>query len=50
MADILGISLASYQKYEIRSPLPHYLIEKFARVTGCSVEFLVTGKGRAFKR
>jgi len=46
MSGILGVSLAAYQKYEIRTPMPHYLIERFARITGASIDWLITGKGK----
>lgn len=45
MAAALGISEASYQKYETRSMLPHHLIPKFAEVTGLPLQFLLTGTG-----
>ena len=44
MARELGISLDRYKKYEIRSPLPVYLIERFAKVVGQSVHYIVTGR------
>src|ERR1017187_1409911 len=45
MADTLRVPIANYQKYEIRSPMPHYLLERFARITDCSIEYLITGRG-----
>jgi len=44
MAQLLGVTAAAYQKYEDRSPLPHFFIEKFCLITGCSIEYLLTGK------
>lgn len=44
VADALGIPLERYKKYEQRSLLPHYLIEKFCTLHGCDVHFLITGK------
>jgi transcriptional regulator with XRE-family HTH domain len=44
MARALGISLDRYKKYEIRSALPIYLIERFARVVGHDIGYIVTGK------
>ncbi len=35
----------TYSKYESRTPLPHYLISQFCRITGVRVEWLVTGEG-----
>lgn len=46
MAALLAIPLARYKKYETRSPLPHYLLERFAALTKVSVETLVTGRNR----
>jgi hypothetical protein len=43
MARALGIPHDRYRKYESRSPLPPYLIERFALIAGCDVEFLVSG-------
>lgn len=44
MAQALGIPDKRYSKYETRSPLPPYLIEHFANLTGVSIEFLLTGR------
>lgn len=44
MATALGVPHDRYRKYESRTPLPHDLIERFALVTGVSVEFLITGR------
>ena len=44
MAKLLGVSPAAMQKYEDRTPLPHFFIEKFCLITGCSVEYFLTGK------
>lgn len=44
MADALGLTLARYQKYEIRDKFPLHLIAKLALVTHRDVEFIVTGK------
>lgn len=32
MAEVLDIPLANYEKYELRSPLPHRLIPRFCRI------------------
>lgn len=45
MATALGIPKDRYRKYEYRSPLPLYLVERFALITGASLAFLITGKG-----
>ena len=44
MAIALGIPAERYRKYETRSPLPPYLIERFCLVAGVEPHFLVTGK------
>jgi len=44
MAVALGIPAERYRKYENRTPLPPYLIHKFALITGVTIEFLLTGK------
>jgi hypothetical protein len=44
MAIALGIPPERYRKYESRTPMPHDLIERFAIITGVSVEFLITGR------
>lgn len=50
MAELLGISVAAYQKNEIRSPLPHYLLHKFALLTGVSVGYLLLGPSLRSKK
>lgn len=46
MATALGIPPDRYRKYEYRTPLPHYLVQRFALIVGRDVEFVLTGKGR----
>ena len=49
MALALGVTVAAYEKYETRSPLPHHLVEPFAALTGAGVEELLsaaTPRGR----
>jgi hypothetical protein len=43
MAKALDIPADRYRKYELRTPLPHELLERFALIVGVTVEFLVTG-------
>jgi transcriptional regulator with XRE-family HTH domain len=45
MANALGIPLANYKKYEIRSKFPPHLFERLALVTHRNIEFIVTGRG-----
>lgn len=47
MAESLGIPFERYKKYEQRSPLPHYLIARFCKLTGCDVLYLMTGEHRS---
>lgn len=52
MATLLEIEFEAYKKYETRSPLPQYLIPKFAMIVGCDIAYLLTGKseGSAARR
>lgn len=44
MAEALNIPADRYRKYEGRSPLPPYLVERFALFVGRDVAFILTGK------
>ena len=44
MAIALGIPPDRYRKYEYRSVLPPYLIERFCLITGADIEYFVTGR------
>lgn len=44
MATALGVPAERYRKYEYRTPLPHYLIERFALIVGRDIEYILTGK------
>ena len=44
MAIALGIPPERYRKYETRTPLPQYLIERFAIIVDRDVEYILTGK------
>lgn len=46
MAELLGVPADRYRKYESRSPLPPYLMEKVCRIVGCDLEHLLVGKPR----
>lgn len=46
MATALGVPAERYRKYEYRSPLPGYLMERFALIVGCDLPYLLTGKGQ----
>lgn len=50
MATALGIPLARYKKYETRSPIPAYLIERFATIVGRDIEYVLTGKAPSRRR
>ncbi len=43
MAIALGIPSERYRKYEVRSPLPQYLLPRFAAIVDRSIEYIVTG-------
>lgn len=44
MATALGVPAERYRKYEYRTPLPHYLVERFALIVGRDIEYILTGK------
>jgi transcriptional regulator with XRE-family HTH domain len=44
MATALGVPPDRYRKYEYRTPLPHYLLERFAVIVGRDIEYLISGK------
>lgn len=44
MATALGVPAERYRKYEYRSPLPHYLLERFALAVGRDIEYILLGK------
>jgi DNA-binding XRE family transcriptional regulator len=44
MATAIGVPHERYKKYETRSPMPIYLLPRFAMQVDRSVEYLVTGK------
>lgn len=47
MATALDVPPDRYRKYEYRSPLPPYLMERFALIVGCDLDYLLTGKSAA---
>ena len=44
MATALGVPAERYRKYEYRTPMPHYLVERFATITDRDVSYVLTGK------
>ena len=50
MAAAIGVPHERYKKYEVRSPLPAYLIPRFAQVVDRSISYVVTGTESASKR
>jgi transcriptional regulator with XRE-family HTH domain len=44
MATALNVPPDRYRKYEYRSPLPAYLMERFALIVGCDLDYLLTGR------
>jgi transcriptional regulator with XRE-family HTH domain len=45
IAAVLGLTQPTYAKYEKRSPLPFYLMERFCQICQVRAEWLITGKG-----
>jgi hypothetical protein len=45
MAALLRVSTDRYRKYEARSPLPPYLMPRFAALVGVDLHQLLTGRG-----
>lgn len=50
MATALGVPKERYKKYETRSPMPTYLIPRFAQIMDCSIEYVMTGKAPKTER
>jgi transcriptional regulator with XRE-family HTH domain len=50
MATALGIPAERYRKYEFRSPLPAYLMERFCLNANVELENLVLGRPRSRQR
>lgn len=50
MAVALGIPPDRYRKYESRSPIPQYLIPRFAAIVDRSIEFVLTGRDSEARR
>ena len=46
MAIALGVPAERYRKYEVRSPLPGYLMERFCIITDTTLENLILGTPR----
>lgn len=44
MATAIGVPHERYKKYETRSPMPHYLIPRFAMQVDRDIEYLLTGR------
>lgn len=44
MAKALGVPADRYRKYESRSNMPHYLIERFALITRKDINYVLTGR------
>lgn len=44
MAAAIGLPHERYKKYETRSPMPAYLIPRFAQIVDRSVGFILTGR------
>lgn len=46
MAAAIGVPHERYKKYETRSPMPHYLLPRFALVVDRTVAYILTGPRR----
>lgn len=49
-AAAIGVPVERYKKYESRSPMPPYLIPRFAQVMDRTVSYILTGKDEAAAR
>lgn len=49
MAEAIGIPVERNRKYEVRTPMPHYLIPRFARIVGREIEFVLTGRANKMR-
>ena len=49
MATALGVPAERYRKYEYRSPIPHYLVERFGLICGYEACYILTGKNHAIR-
>lgn len=43
VASILGIGEEAYRKYEVRSPMPHVLLPRFAALVSSTERYILTG-------
>lgn len=50
MAAAIGVPVERYKKYETRSPLPAYLIPRFAMIVDRPMSYVLTGKDDPFLR
>jgi transcriptional regulator with XRE-family HTH domain len=50
MATLLGIPTARYSKYERDTPMPVYLIPKFASLVGWDIAYVLTGRSESHPR
>jgi transcriptional regulator with XRE-family HTH domain len=44
MAEALGVPYENYRQYEKRTPLPHYLIPRFAAIVQEEISVVLTGR------
>ena len=45
-ADLIGVKLTRYQKWEQRGRIPPEFLPKFSKLTNKSIEFILTGDPR----
>lgn len=44
MATAIGVPFERYKKYETRSPMPMYLVPRFAQMVDRSIAYVLIGK------
>lgn len=44
MATAIGVPLERYKKYENRSPMPGYLVPRFAQIVDRTIAYIITGR------
>jgi len=50
MAAAIGVPFERYKKYETRSPMPAYLVPRFAQIVERSMSYILTGKDESDAR
>lgn len=50
MATAIGVPFERYKKYETRSPMPSYLVPRFAQMVDRTMAYILTGRDEAVAR